>query len=119
MLFDSHPGERLRACIAAVLRVAPGELRVERPLASLGLDSLAAVELRSHLASDFGIDIGIAELLETASLGSLEAQVASVAPAAVAAPADRDTPSRSDGEDHPVSQGQLSLWLLAQRSEEH
>ena len=29
-------GERLRACLAAVLRVAPGEIRGERPLAPPG-----------------------------------------------------------------------------------
>ena len=124
---DSSGAERLRDCIAAVLRVAPGDLRLERSLAGLGIDSLAAVELRSLLAADFGLDVGIAELLESATLGSLQARLASVAAAAGGEPA-LEAPSPADSiaagadhadhADHPVSQGQLSLWLLEQLAPE-
>ncbi|HEY6321839.1 MAG TPA: amino acid adenylation domain-containing protein [Thermoanaerobaculia bacterium] len=118
-------GERLRSILAPLLRVAPAELRADRPLASLGIDSLAAVELRSRLAAELGVEIGLAELLETASLGGLTALIASApaapagprvagAPAAPAAPAAAPPGPR----DHPATPGQRSLWLLEQMAPE-
>ncbi len=45
------------------------------PLTSLGLDSLAAVELKAELESAFGVAIPLAELAEGASLEALTERV--------------------------------------------
>src|SRR5262249_43409387 len=79
------------------------------------IDSLAAVELRSRLAADFGVEISLAELLQTASLGGLSALAAS---AQLAAPQPAPPAGPPVLGDHPAAQGQRSLWLLEQMTPE-
>jgi NAD(P)-dependent dehydrogenase (short-subunit alcohol dehydrogenase family)/acyl carrier protein len=45
----------LQEQVGQVLRVAPDEVAVSRPLKSLGLDSIAALELRSRLEASLGL----------------------------------------------------------------
>jgi len=110
-----EPGERLRTDLARLLQVAPRSLTPERPLTALGLDSVTAIELRGLLAADFGVEIGLAELLETASFGQLAAAVAARPPAAPAPAPEVAAPGPAE---HPMSQGQRSLWLLEQLAPE-
>ena len=96
----------LRQAAARALRIDPGAVPLDRPLTGLGLDSLAAVELRYALEADFGLEIPLARLLEGASLAEIA----------------REVPARLDGERlcagsireevFPLSQGQRSLRLL-------
>ena len=60
-LAAADPSERatllealVRSAVGGVLRSAPAELDVHRPFGSLGLDSLMALELRTHLAGALG-----------------------------------------------------------------
>jgi acyl transferase domain-containing protein/surfactin synthase thioesterase subunit/acyl carrier protein len=55
---------------AAVLTLEPGEIEASRPLTSLGLDSLMAVELRTRL-EELGLEVPVASLLQGASIDDL------------------------------------------------
>ncbi|MFL6199419.1 MAG: amino acid adenylation domain-containing protein [Thermoanaerobaculia bacterium] len=90
----------------ALGRLPPGADE-SRPLAALGLDSLAAVELQHALMTGFGIVLSLPELLES-SLAQIAERVEAgraESPAPVAAP--RPVPSEL-----PLSQSQRALWFL-------
>jgi polyketide synthase 12/myxalamid-type polyketide synthase MxaF len=64
-LLALEPGRRRRALledhlrrrVAQVLRLAPTRVDVGKPLRTLGLDSLMALELRNRLEADFGLKL--------------------------------------------------------------
>ncbi|MBI3878807.1 MAG: thioester reductase domain-containing protein [Verrucomicrobia bacterium] len=69
------PGERLaivqdflRTQIAAVLRIAPAKLDLDRPLNEQGMDSLMAVELMHRLESQLGVSIPTGKLMGTPTI---------------------------------------------------
>ena len=120
--------EALLAEAARVLRRAPEEIDPDVPLTSLGLDSLAAVELRNAVAERTGVVVSLQALLEGISLRSLEA-----------ASLEKDLKDTKDSKDlkderdlsleslqsfgslaalldapgeHPLSEGQRALWFL-------
>ena len=53
------------------------DLALEAPLASLGVDSLVAIELRNWFRQKLGIDVGVLEILGSASICHLGEQAAS------------------------------------------
>ena len=102
----------IRALVAAeaarVLRLDPGRLMPDRPLSELGLDSLAAVELKAGLEEKSGVSLSLTRLLSGASLASVAAEVL----AGSAVP--RQVPELEIGAplgDHPLSAGQEALWF--------
>jgi aryl carrier-like protein len=96
-LLETH----LREQVARTLRMDPSQLTVDRPLNSLGLDSLMAMELRKRVETSLGLSLPVVRLLKGPSITELARELLShlatedaleavLAPAA-AAPAADDT----------------------------
>ncbi|HEX2223132.1 MAG TPA: amino acid adenylation domain-containing protein, partial [Thermoanaerobaculia bacterium] len=102
----------LRRLATRAARVGPSAVPWDRPLTGLGLDSLAAVELKHAVESDLGAEVPLTRLLEGASLAEIAEEVlASLA---------GERPEREGGvrpgsgpsEAFPLSYGQRSLRFL-------
>ncbi|HEX4496856.1 MAG TPA: non-ribosomal peptide synthase/polyketide synthase, partial [Thermoanaerobaculia bacterium] len=90
--------------------VAAGDL--ERPLSSLGLDSLAAVELSNDLESDLGASVPLSELLESASIRELAEVLAKRLGQTLGRSGIAPLPPEEAFLPRPLSPGQRGLWLL-------
>ncbi len=109
----------LRRRAARAMRLPPEALPPrdsEPPLTALGLDSLAALELRGGLEADFGAAPPLERLLGGASLGEVAAWLLDrLEPGAAA---DAPPPPRPEPIDpaasYPLSHGQRALWFLEQ-----
>jgi amino acid adenylation domain-containing protein len=88
-------------------RLAEG-IDPEQPLTRVGLDSLGAVELQHALETGLGATVGLAELLEGASLRQLAERIEQGGPRADAPLA--PLPERSAG--YPLTHNQRALWFL-------
>src|SRR5579864_5657899 len=126
VLLALPPGERAAALLAAVRAQAASALQrsvaaldAERPLTTLGLDSLGAAELAGNLAASLGVEVAMADLLSGASLADVAAEALSQL-AVPAEPCSRREPSPGAAtaeaerreEETPLSHGQRSLWFL-------
>jgi amino acid adenylation domain-containing protein len=101
----------LRGEVARLVRVSVSSVSSEVPLTSLGLDSLAAVELEQVLASRLGVAISFALLLEGIDIAGLARDLAGRMSGE--APAGPRLAALSEGEaDLPLSYGQRALWFL-------
>jgi len=128
---DEGSPDWLRLAFAAAARIDPERIDADLPLSSLGLDSLAAVELKQALEETAGVSLSLADLLEGMTLREMERRVAIGIGAAVDAsesspsqdphhpdPLLPTSPSPSPGEEgeqpgeHPLSWNQRSLWFL-------
>ena len=61
----------LQTSIARILKRLPEEVEIDRPLTSLGLDSIKVFELKNQLDNDLGINIAIADLFSEFTTRSL------------------------------------------------
>ena len=101
----------LRSELARLVSVAPEDLEPARSLTSLGLDSLAAVELQQRLAATWSKSPSVEDLLGGMTLGSVAASLAVGAPRS--GPRQPPRPVRVAPEaELPLSQGQRALWFL-------
>jgi amino acid adenylation domain-containing protein len=105
-----HPGSlavRLIREVAQKAGVDPQEIAVDQPLASYGLDSLAAIELVHKLQSEFGLDLKMADLFAGVSLADIILRIQQ------AHPWELDLPRQST-EVYPLAYGQRAIWYLQQ-----
>ncbi|HYO12189.1 MAG TPA: non-ribosomal peptide synthase/polyketide synthase [Thermoanaerobaculia bacterium] len=103
----------LRERAAAALGLAPGAISPEQPLTALGLDSLAAVELKGNVEASLGLALPLAELLQGAGVRTLAERL--LADLAAGAEGESDLPplrAMSLDGDQPLSPGQKALWFL-------
>jgi amino acid adenylation domain-containing protein len=96
----------LRRRVAWAMRLSPAELRNDRPLTALGLDSLAAIEIQHEMESALGIVLPMTTLLQGVTLNELVA-LARDGLEAAGGPRERTAPAV-----FPLSHGQRALWYL-------
>src|SRR5215203_472431 len=65
----------LRSESARALGVSPAQVEPDRALTALGLDSLAAVELKARVEETLAVPVSLAALLEGASLAGVSADI--------------------------------------------
>ncbi len=103
---------------ARVLCLTPSQVDVERPLGTLGLDSLMAVELTHKVETDLGVILPIANFLQGPGIAQLSHDI--LVQLATSSPSPQATlsPTPEPQTEHPLSHGQQALWFLYQLSPE-
>jgi amino acid adenylation domain-containing protein len=102
--------------VARTLRMPLAAVAPSRPVSTLGLDSLAAVELGNALEQHLGVTLPLARLLGGPTPEEL-AEVMAQALAAVPAPATEAAPAPTSAVgDFPLTPGQWGLWFQHQLS---
>jgi amino acid adenylation domain-containing protein len=107
----------VRERAAAVLCLPLSQTTPGAPLASLGLDSLSAAELKAEMEGVLGVSVPFAELLGGASAADLAAKLAGSREAGAAGPEPPPLPGSGSGwgeSEAPLSAGQRALWYLYQ-----
>jgi amino acid adenylation domain-containing protein/thioester reductase-like protein len=120
-LLNTEPANRQRTLedfiqrqAARVLGLDPARLDINRPLDTVGLDSLMAIELKNSLESKLGITLSIASLLQGPTISSLATEMLENLDSPAAA---NDTPlviTLDPSNESPLSYGQQALWFLHQ-----
>ena len=106
--------EALRTRAAGLLGLEIDSLRPGVPLTALGLDSLAAIELKGSVEESLGLELPLADLLAGCSLEDLADRVAE---ALEEGPKERVSEAGAEGVDtHSPSPGQEALWFLERLS---
>jgi natural product biosynthesis luciferase-like monooxygenase protein/FkbM family methyltransferase len=110
----------LREAAARACRVPPSQLPLDRPLAALGLDSLAAVEMQQAVDAAFGVSLSLADLLRGATLTELATELLRPLAEPRRAGHERSAAAREAGESavSPLTPGQMALWFLDRLSPE-
>ncbi|MEP7013271.1 MAG: AMP-binding protein, partial [Acidobacteriota bacterium] len=103
----------LAAWAGRALGVPAGRIERAAPLSGYGLDSLAALELRSAVEERLGAALPLATLLEGATLGDLATLIgADLEGAAVVEAEAAPSEPESDRGTLPLSYGQEGLWVV-------
>lgn len=107
----------LRKQIAQVLKISPSRLDVQQPLTTVGLDSLAVMELKSSLESELGFRLSMDSFFQGPSISQMAAQALAELTSSTAKPV--PVPQLTDSAvEHPLSHGQRAMWFLYQLSPE-
>jgi NAD(P)-dependent dehydrogenase (short-subunit alcohol dehydrogenase family)/acyl carrier protein len=101
--------------MAKILQLPPSELHMNRPLNSLGIDSLMAVEIRNRIESDLPVRVQISTLLEGSSADDLVRNLLSQLQSESEKPADRA--ARVKQELNEMSDEAVRALLEAKRQE--
>jgi len=103
----------LKKKIARVIGVPPSKLEEDKPLNSMGLDSLMAIELKNSVENSLGTQLTIATLLKGPSIRDLAVNMLEQI-------LDEDFAEveeyAGDGTEFPVSHGQRAMWFQHQLS---
>ncbi|HZW29207.1 MAG TPA: amino acid adenylation domain-containing protein, partial [Isosphaeraceae bacterium] len=112
--------ETLRDRVASVLGMEPAQVDLDRPLMTMGLDSLTAMELKVEIETGVGASLPLSILLEGATIRDLaERARAHLAGPPTAAPEPAPVPEIESGPTtakagQPLSHGQQMLWYAHQ-----
>lgn len=99
----------LREQLARMFKVSPLEVDSNRPLITLGIDSLSAVELTNFIEAWLGLKLEILDILRGSSLSDLVTTVCERLTAV-----EQPEPQKSGEGAYPLSYGQRGLWILQQ-----
>ncbi len=108
--------ERLRGRVAAVLHLPAGEPEADRPLNTLGVDSLMAMELKAGIEADLGVVVPITAFLEATTLAGLASRLLEGSAGTEPPRGSSLVPALGDAAEHVPSFGQQSLWYAHQLS---
>ncbi|MFW6012240.1 MAG: amino acid adenylation domain-containing protein, partial [bacterium] len=106
--------DELRREVGRAARLSERAVRTDVPLISLGLDSIAAVELRLALESRWGLTLSAEQLLDGPTLQGLARCVAADLDGGEASAARHRVgePPEEPESRYPLSHGQRALWFL-------
>jgi natural product biosynthesis luciferase-like monooxygenase protein len=106
----------LQKQVAQVLKIAPAQFNLDQPLSTLGIDSLMAIELQTHLETSFGIALSMVRFLQDSSITQLVAELLFQLTAPEQCLDDHFPISAVDTEtiQTGLSYGQRALWFLQQ-----
>ena len=99
-----------------MLRMSDGGPEADRPLNSLGIDSLMAMEMKAGIEADLGIVVPITAFLEATTLATLASRLLEEEEGPVSARGATLVPALGDDAEHVPSYGQQSLWYAHQLS---
>ncbi len=108
------PAEDFEARLTRWLGYHWQDLDPSTKLAEMGLDSLAALELRMCVARATGIEIPVSELLGGATLADVRNWIVSAAKIEQSVPESRPAVQIFASDEFPLSIGQQALWFLHQ-----
>ncbi|MFD2168455.1 amino acid adenylation domain-containing protein [Tumebacillus lipolyticus] len=100
----------LTAQAEKALRLAGGTIDPSLPLSSLGMDSIAAVELQHLVEAEFGVALALSDLLDDLTVSALAANVLSKLTDGTSVEAELNERANSDAV--MLSEGQRALWYL-------
>ena len=109
----------LQERIARKLRVAPSRINWNRPLISLGLDSLMAVELQAEVETALGVMLPMGSFMQSSSIAELSARLLKARGGHGGPPLQKHVVGvalrgRPAADSDPLSPGQKGLWFLQQ-----
>ncbi len=106
--------EFVRDRVAAVLGLTPDKVDLDRPLMTLGLDSLTAMELKVEIETGLGTTLPLSMLMEGSGIRELAARVSEHLTGSPVPSAEASTPAPSGQTDRRLSHGQQMLWYAHQ-----
>ncbi len=107
----------LQQKLALLLHQPAAQIDRARPLASFGLDSLLAIELKTAVEDTLHIDLPLADLLESPTIDQLSQQIVTY----LGEPVESSQPIPAAAEppqQFPLSPGQRAIWYLCQLAPE-
>jgi amino acid adenylation domain-containing protein len=106
--------EYFRERVAAVMGLAPDKVDPDRPLLSLGLDSLSAMDLKLELDAALGTKLPLSSLMESSGIRALAASASAQLADAPSRPSDTALAPTLDESDQRLSHEQQLLWYAHQ-----
>ena len=106
--------EYLRDRVAAVLGLAPDKVDPDRPLLSMGLDSLSAMDLKIEIDAGLGTTLPLSMLMEVSGIRELAERASEYVAGAPIQPSETSSPSGHVESDQRLSHEQQLLWYAHQ-----
>jgi amino acid adenylation domain-containing protein len=104
----------LQQQVARVLKIDPLQLQLHQSLNALGIDSIAAVELKNCIESDLGVEISFVNILEGTNIARLTAQISEQLIKVNATPVTAISRIETNINEYPLSFAQQRLWFFDQ-----
>lgn len=101
----------LREQIAAVLKISPASVEIDRPLSDIGLDSLTSFELKNRVEAQLGITLAIGAFLQKPTAQHITKAILDKIDSSATDSAAASS-SNDDGSTPLMSIGQQALWFV-------